>query len=84
MNVSLHDVHQALVQLGRLRFGEMNIEEAVREIVHTTHAIFSVDGAGLMLVRAGIAGDAADLRADGCGITVAPGIAAGAEPGLPQ
>lgn len=47
MNVSLRDVHQALVQLGRLRFGEMNIEEAVREIVHTTHAIFSVDGAGL-------------------------------------
>jgi hypothetical protein len=28
----------------------MNIEEAVREIVHTTHAMFSVDGAGLMLV----------------------------------
>jgi hypothetical protein len=52
MNVSLHDVHQALVQLGRLRFGEMNIEEAVREIVHTTHAMFSVDGAGLMLVDA--------------------------------
>jgi GAF domain-containing protein len=52
MSVSLHDVHQALVQLGRLRFGEMNIEEAVREIVHTTHAMFSVDGAGLMLVDA--------------------------------
>lgn len=52
MSVSLHDVHQALVQLGRLRFGEMNVEEAVREIVHTTHAMFSVDGAGLMLVDA--------------------------------
>jgi GAF domain-containing protein len=52
MNVSLHDVHQALVRLGRLRFGEMNVEEAVREIVHATHAIFSVDGAGLMLVDA--------------------------------
>lgn len=52
MNVSLHDVHQALVQLGRLRFGEMNVEEAVREIVHSTHTIFSVDGAGLMLVDA--------------------------------
>jgi GAF domain-containing protein len=52
MSVSMHDVHQALVQLGRLRFGEMNIEDAVREIVHTTHAMFSVDGAGLMLVDA--------------------------------
>ena len=31
MNVSLHDVHQALVQLSRLRFGEMNIEQALRE-----------------------------------------------------
>jgi hypothetical protein len=30
----------------------MNIEEAVREIVHATHAMFSVDGAGLMLVDA--------------------------------
>ena len=30
----------------------MNIEEAVREIVHTTHAMSSVDGAGLMLVDA--------------------------------
>jgi GAF domain-containing protein len=52
MNVSLHDVHQALVQLSRLRFGEMNIEEALREIVQTTHTMFSVDGAGLMLVDA--------------------------------
>ncbi len=52
MDVSLNDVRQALVQLSRLRFGEMNIEEALREIVQTTHAIFSVDGAGLMLVDA--------------------------------
>jgi hypothetical protein len=37
-----------------------------------------------MLIRADIAGDAADLRADGCGVAIAPGIAAGAEPGLPQ
>jgi len=36
------------------------------------------------LVPAGIAGDAADLRADGGGVAVPPGIAAGAEPGLPQ
>jgi GAF domain-containing protein len=49
-SVSLHDVHQALLQLGELRFGEMNIEDAVHEIVRTTHTMFSVDGAGLMLV----------------------------------
>jgi GAF domain-containing protein len=47
--VSLHDVRHALEDLGRLRFGEMSVEDAVREIVHTTHSIFSVDGAGLML-----------------------------------
>jgi GAF domain-containing protein len=52
MDVSLHDVHQALVKLGRLRFGEMGVEDAIREIVHTTHAMFDVDGAGLMLADA--------------------------------
>jgi GAF domain-containing protein len=49
MQVSLHDVHHALVELGRLRFGEMKVEDAIREIVRTTHALFDVDGAGLML-----------------------------------
>jgi GAF domain-containing protein len=49
MTVSMHDVHQALVQLGRLRFGETDVEEAMREIVRTTHTVFQVDGAGLML-----------------------------------
>jgi hypothetical protein len=53
MQVSLHDVHHALMELGRLRFGEMNVEDAIREIVRTTHAIFAVDGAGLMLADAG-------------------------------
>jgi GAF domain-containing protein len=52
MNVSLHDVHQALLKLGRLRFGEMRVEDAFREVVHTTHAMFDVDGAGLMLTDA--------------------------------
>ena len=52
MDVSLHDVHQALVKLGRLRFGEMRVEDAFREVVHTTHAMFDVDGAGLMLADA--------------------------------
>ena len=49
MTVSLHDVHQALTELGRLRFGTMSVEDAMREIVQTTHTVFSVDGAGLML-----------------------------------
>ncbi len=45
MSVSLHDVHQALTELGRLRFGTMSVEDAMREIVQTTHTVFSVDGA---------------------------------------
>jgi GAF domain-containing protein len=52
MDVALHDVHQALVELGRLRFGEVGVEDAIREIVHATHAMFDVDGAGLMLADA--------------------------------
>ena len=52
MNVSLYDVRHALVELGRLRFGEMRVEDAIREIVHTTHSMFHVDGAGLMLADA--------------------------------
>ena len=49
MEISLHDVHQALLELGKLRFGEMGVEEAIRQIVRTTHTMFQVDGAGLML-----------------------------------
>ena len=45
MNVSLHDVRHALDELGRLRFGEMRVEEALEQIVKVTHTIFSVDGA---------------------------------------
>ena len=45
MDVSLHDVHQALLKLGKLRFGEMSVEDAIREVVQTTHAMFDVDGA---------------------------------------
>jgi GAF domain-containing protein len=52
MNVSLHDVRHALDELGRLRFGEMRVEEALEQIVKVTHRIFSVDGAGLMLADA--------------------------------
>jgi GAF domain-containing protein len=52
MEISLHDVRDALSELGRLRFGEMRVEDGIREIVHTTHAMFGVDGAGLMLANA--------------------------------
>jgi GAF domain-containing protein len=52
MSVSVHDVRHALDELGRLRFGEMQVEEAMHQIVQTTHRIFSVDGAGLMLTDA--------------------------------
>jgi GAF domain-containing protein len=49
MTVSIHDVREALEELGKLRFGEMNVQDGMHEIVRTTHAIFDVDGAGLML-----------------------------------
>jgi GAF domain-containing protein len=52
MNVSLHDVRHALGELGRLRFGEMRVEEALEQIVKVTHTVFSVDGAGLLLADA--------------------------------
>jgi ANTAR domain/GAF domain len=52
VDISLHDVHQALLELGKFRFGEMRVEDALREIVQTTHAVFDVDGAGLMLADA--------------------------------
>src|SRR5579871_2270609 len=50
VDVSLHDVHQALQELGKLRFGELGVEDAISEVVRTTHTMFGVDGAGLMLV----------------------------------
>ena len=49
MSVSVQDVRHALNELGKLRFGEMRVEDALHHIVQTTHTIFSVDGAGLML-----------------------------------
>jgi GAF domain-containing protein len=52
MTVTSQDVRHALNELGRLRFGEMRVDEAMHQIVETTHAIFSVDGAGLMLADA--------------------------------
>ena len=52
MAVNMWDVGSAMAELGRLRFGEMKVEDAMHEIVRSTHAIFDVDGAGLMLADA--------------------------------
>jgi GAF domain-containing protein len=49
VSAELQDVRAALGELGRFRFGEMRVEDALHEIVQTTHAVFNVDGAGLML-----------------------------------
>jgi GAF domain-containing protein len=51
MSVSIQDVRHALDELGKLRFGELRVEDAMHEIVQTTHTIFNVDGAGLMLAN---------------------------------
>lgn len=52
MAVNTQDVRSALAELGRLRFGEMKVEDAMHEIVRSTHAIFDVDGAALMMADA--------------------------------
>lgn len=49
MAVDLQEFGAALAELSRLRFGEMRVEDAMQEIVQTTHTIFGVSGAGLML-----------------------------------
>ena len=69
-NVSLHDVHAALGELGKFRFGDMRVEDALHEIVRTTHTMFGVDGAGLMLTDAeqhlrSVAASDAPLRGGG-------------------
>lgn len=50
MALSEQDVRRALEELGRMRFEAADLGEAMKDIVHTTHSIFSVDGAGLMLI----------------------------------
>jgi GAF domain-containing protein len=52
MSISIRDVRQAMAELGELRFDATPIDEAMGKIVRTTHAIFDVDGAGLMLADA--------------------------------
>jgi GAF domain-containing protein len=50
MPMSAADVHEALRELGELRYATGNLDEALQRIVDTTHRLFGVDGAGLMLI----------------------------------
>jgi GAF domain-containing protein len=50
MPMSAEEVHKALRELDDLRFSAGNLDEALRRIVHATHRLFAVDGAGLMLI----------------------------------
>jgi GAF domain-containing protein len=50
MPISAHDVHKAMRELGDLRYSAVSLPDALRRIVHTTHELFGVDGAGLMLI----------------------------------
>ena len=50
MPMSAREVRQALHELGDLRYAAGDLDDALRRIVHATHELFAVDGAGLMLV----------------------------------
>jgi GAF domain-containing protein len=50
MPMSAREVRKALHELGDLRYSAGNLDDALRRIVHATHTLFAVDGAGLMLV----------------------------------
>ena len=50
MDISSRDVRKALGELGWLKFGSDDLDVAMERIVATTHALFRVDGAGLMLI----------------------------------
>ena len=50
MPMSAHEVRKALHELGDLRYSAGNLDDALRRIVHATHKLFAVDGAGLMLI----------------------------------
>jgi GAF domain-containing protein len=50
MPMSAGEVRQALRDLDDLRYSAGDLDEALRRIVLTTHRLFSVDGAGLMLL----------------------------------
>jgi GAF domain-containing protein len=50
MPMSAHEVRECLHELGDLRYAAGNLDDALRRIVHATHKLFAVDGAGLMLI----------------------------------
>ena len=50
MPMSAREVREALHELGDLRYAAGDLDDALRRIVHATHELFAVDGAGLMLV----------------------------------
>lgn len=50
MSFSATDLREALKELDHLRYGTTDLEQAVDLIVSTTHDLFSVDGAALMLM----------------------------------
>ena len=50
--LSASDLRTALKGLDSLRYGVGDLDEALRRIVATTHDLFSVDGAALMLIDA--------------------------------
>ena len=50
MPIPADEIRRCLRELGDLRYSAGNLDEALRRIVHATHELFAVDGAGLMLV----------------------------------
>ncbi len=52
MPFTLSDLRAALSGLNSLRYGATDLGDALRRIVSTTHGLFSVDGAALMLMDA--------------------------------
>ncbi len=50
MAISTQQVRETLAELGRLRFATDGLDSAMHQVVEKTHALFGVDGAGLMLV----------------------------------
>jgi len=50
MPMSIDEVHRVLRELDDLRYAAGNLDEALQRIVQSTHGLFAVDGAGLMLV----------------------------------
>lgn len=50
MPFTVSEAREALKKLDSLRYGAGSIDDALNRIVATTHDLFSVDGAGLMLI----------------------------------